>query len=63
MSGGIPTLKMQESVRRHVEACLVGYKRRRRHRELVASWMINNGFATGHGDTLEDLLKELSLAG
>ena len=29
-------------------------------REQVAGWMIKNSFATGHGDTLEDLLKELS---
>ena len=28
-------------------------------REKVASWMIRNGFATGHGDTTEDLLAEL----
>lgn len=28
-------------------------------RELVASWMMLNGFATGHGDNIEDLLKEL----
>lgn len=28
-------------------------------RETVAKWMIANRFATGHGDTLEDLLAEL----
>ena len=28
-------------------------------RERLASWMIENGFATGHGDTFEDLLDEL----
>ncbi len=28
-------------------------------RELLAAWMIQNSFATGHGDTVEDLLKEL----
>jgi hypothetical protein len=28
-------------------------------RERVAQWMIDNGFATGHGDSLEDLLREL----
>jgi hypothetical protein len=27
--------------------------------ELVALWMISKGYATGHGDTVEDLLKEL----
>ena len=29
-------------------------------REKVSQWMINHSFTTGHGDTLEDLLKELS---
>lgn len=28
-------------------------------RELVAKWMIEHGFATGHGDTVDDLLSEL----
>lgn len=28
-------------------------------REKVAKWMIAQGYATGHGDTTEDLLKEL----
>jgi malate/lactate dehydrogenase len=28
-------------------------------REKVATWMIQRGYATGHGDTVEDLLKEL----
>lgn len=28
-------------------------------REVVARWMMTNGYATGHGDTLLDLLKEL----
>lgn len=27
--------------------------------EKVAKWMISQGYATGHGDTIEDLLKEL----
>ena len=29
-------------------------------REKVAKWMIENGFATGHGDLLENLLKQLT---
>ena len=29
-------------------------------REKVAAWMIAKGYATGHGDTTEDLLKELA---
>lgn len=28
--------------------------------EKVAQWMLKNGFATGHGDTLDDLLEELT---
>lgn len=28
-------------------------------REKLASWMMLNGFATGHGDTVDDLLVEL----
>jgi hypothetical protein len=28
-------------------------------RETVAKWMVKRGYATGHGDTVEDLLKEL----
>jgi hypothetical protein len=29
-------------------------------REKLAAWMIENSFATGHGDSLEDLLGELT---
>lgn len=28
-------------------------------RENVSKWMIDRSYATGHGDTIEDLLKEL----
>lgn len=28
-------------------------------RERVARWMIQHGYATGHGDSIEDLLEEL----
>ena len=28
-------------------------------KEKVAKWMMSHGYATGHGDTIEDLLKEL----
>ena len=28
-------------------------------REKVAQWMMQRGYATGHGDTTEDLLNEL----
>ena len=27
--------------------------------EKLAQWMMANGYATGHGDTVEDMLKEL----
>lgn len=29
-------------------------------REKLAKWMIANSFATGHGDSFDDLLRELS---
>ena len=32
----------------------------RHAREKLAAWMIAYGFATGHGDTMDDLLAELS---
>jgi hypothetical protein len=28
-------------------------------REKVAQWMVERSYATGHGDSIEDLLKEL----
>ncbi len=28
-------------------------------KEILAQWMIQHGYATGHGDTMEDLLAEL----
>ena len=28
-------------------------------REKVAAWMMQRSYATGHGDTIEDLIKEL----
>ncbi len=30
-------------------------------REAVAAWMMARGYATGHGDTVEDLLGELEV--
>lgn len=30
-----------------------------RSREALAKWMMQNSFATGHGDTIEDLIGEL----
>ncbi len=34
-------------------------EREREAREKIAAWMITHSFATGHGDTLDDLLHEL----
>jgi hypothetical protein len=30
-------------------------------KEILAAWMIQHGYATGHGDTIEDLLVELDI--
>jgi hypothetical protein len=30
-------------------------------REKLAAWMMQSGYATGHGDAIEELLKELEL--
>ena len=32
---------------------------RQEEREKVAAWMMARGYATGHGDSVEDLLQEL----
>ncbi len=36
-----------------------GADREREGREKIAAWMIQRSFATGHGDSIEDLLGEL----
>jgi hypothetical protein len=41
-------------------ALTTAHRERDEAREKVASWMIANSFATGHGDTIDDLLAELS---
>ena len=28
-------------------------------KKIISKWMIDHGYATGHGDTIEDLFKEL----
>jgi hypothetical protein len=51
-----------EAKRMHAEGMVtVGYMRQQiaAERNKVASWMMAQGYATGHGDTTEDLLKEL----
>lgn len=40
-------------------AALVAAAERKDEREKVAQWMIQRSYATGHGDTTEDLLAEL----
>ena len=32
-----------------------------KERQVVAEWIMNKGFATGHGDTTVDMLEELEL--
>ena len=51
----IATVRDGELYTRYRFAALVA----KAEREKVAQWMISNGYATGHGDTIEDLLKEL----
>ena len=36
------------------------FKERKTPTSLVAAWMMERGFATGHGDTVNDMLDELS---
>jgi uncharacterized protein YoaH (UPF0181 family) len=51
-----------EAKRMHAEGMVtVGHMRQQiaAERNKVASWMMAQGYATGHGDTVEDLLKEL----
>jgi hypothetical protein len=51
-----------EAKRMHAEGMVtVGHMRQQiaAERNKVASWMMAQGYATGHGDTVEDLLMEL----
>jgi hypothetical protein len=51
-----------QAKRMHAEGMVtVGHMRQQiaAERNKVASWMMAQGYATGHGDTVEDLLKEL----
>jgi hypothetical protein len=51
-----------QAKRMHAEGMVtVGYMRQQiaAERNKVASWMMAQGYATGHGDTVEDLLREL----
>jgi hypothetical protein len=51
-----------EAKRMHAEGMVtVGHMRQQiaAERNKVASWMMAQGYATGHGDTVEDLLREL----
>jgi uncharacterized protein YoaH (UPF0181 family) len=51
-----------EAKRMHAEGMVtVGHMRQQiaAERNKVAQWMMAQGYATGHGDTTEDLLKEL----
>jgi len=44
--------KINAHIKELEEALVIG-------REKVAQWMTQQGYATGHGDSIEDLLKEL----
>jgi uncharacterized protein YoaH (UPF0181 family) len=51
-----------EAKRMHAEGMVtIGHMRQQiaAERNKVASWMMAQGYATGHGDTVEDLLREL----
>jgi uncharacterized protein YoaH (UPF0181 family) len=51
-----------QAKRMHAEGMVtVGHMRQQiaAERNKVAQWMMAQGYATGHGDTTEDLLKEL----
>ena len=44
----------EDFIRYHFAALVAAHER-----EKVARWIIYKGYATGHGDTIEDLLTEL----
>ena len=49
-TGEVANLRLVESFAALVAAA---------ERNKLAAWMIERGYATGHGDTIKDLLKEL----
>jgi len=51
---GLPTVGHQSILKAEQLAQMVIDKR-----EAIAMWAIKNGYATGHGDTSEDILDEL----
>jgi len=54
---GTPILEAMNWIADRIEAALAAHDQKMR--EPLTAWMIENSFATGHGDTVEDLLKEL----
>ena len=50
---GLTRTKYAPSFRRLIDVAAAA------EREKVAQWMMQRGYATGHGDTIEDLLAEL----
>ena len=50
----------EQSAREAAIADLNQAAREYAEREQLSQWMIAHSFATGHGDTFADLLKELS---
>jgi hypothetical protein len=57
---GVEIAELEASPRTMATIIYLLEKAGEREREKVAKWMTEYGFATGHGDTLDDLLKELS---
>lgn len=48
-----------ESAETRIDAHIQWNRRAETERETVAQWMIDNSFATGHGDSIAGLLAEL----
>jgi hypothetical protein len=59
-----PDIPVDEAAKKVLEAIdhnikVLVQKAVEEEREKIAQWMSERGYATGHGDTVEDLLKEL----
>jgi len=50
-------LHIRENIERRILVALAAHDQK--VREPLVAWMVENSFATGHGDSVEDLLKEL----
>ena len=50
---------MNEGLQRYAPRLISALNQAHADRELVAQWMMDHSYATGHGDTIADLLAEL----